>query len=109
MTLSETTHALREKLSRLEDGPSATGDWHRLGAAAARAIIAAQNEIALVQTDMLELVKAAPPDRRWYAAKEQLHQIRGLIEELRLIKLCAESRLFEIAAEQDQSSFRTAP
>ena len=107
-TLDTTVTSLNEKLARLEAGPSVAGDWHRLEAAAARGLIAAQNEIAGIQADMLELVKANPPDRRWYAAQARLHTVRGLMDDLRLVKLCAQSRLFEIEAEANQTDFRAA-
>jgi hypothetical protein len=42
-TLAASVQALRDRLARLEEGPAVVGDWHRLEAAAARALIAAQN------------------------------------------------------------------
>ena len=107
-TLESNEEALRDKLARLEEGPAVVGDWHRLEASAARALIGAQYELSAIQAEMLDSVRSSPPDPRWHARQRRLQDMREMMDELRLIRMCAQSRLFEIEAEASQTSFRDA-
>lgn len=96
---------LRERLEQLELGSAAIGDWHRFEARAARAMIHVQNEISLIQADLIDFVKAEPPDPRWYQQNSRVARLRETMDELRMLRLVAQGRIFEHEAEQQQSSF----
>lgn len=76
-TLAATVRVLRDKLAQLEEGASCPGDWVRLDVAVTRAALIARHEL----TD-----DAICCD-----------ELSDLIDELRYIKLCAESHLFELS------------
>ena len=77
-TLARTVRALSDKLAELENGVACPGDWVRLDVAATRAALAARHALA-------------------GACDIDCDELSDLFDELRYIKLCAESRLFEIS------------
>jgi hypothetical protein len=97
--------ALHEKLEQLEEGPSVVGDWHRLEARVGRMLIHAQNELTRLQRDLIDLVRVQPPDPRWAELRVQTRALRDGMEELRMLRLCAQSRLFEYEAADAQTEF----
>lgn len=109
MKLDDDLVALNDKLEQLETGPAVIGDWHRLEARAARLLIHAQNELTSVQRDLIDFVRAEPPDPRWYALQARARRIRDAMEELRMLRMCAQSRLFEYEAEDLQCDFANLP
>lgn len=111
MKLDDELAALNDKLEQLETAPSVIGDWHRLEARVARLLIHAQNELTAVQRDLIDFVRAEPPDPRWYELQAHARRIRDAMEELRMLRMCAQSRLFEHEAEDLQRDFSnlTAP
>lgn len=76
-TLAATVRVLRDKLAQLETGNSCPGDWVRLDAAVTRAALLARHDLCDDEIDCDEL--------------------GDLVDELRYIKLCAESHLFELS------------
>jgi hypothetical protein len=79
-TLAATVRVLSEKLAQLENGASCPGDWVRLDVAATRAAVLARYELGGLPEDAIDCGEPGE-----------------LIDELRYIKLCAESRLFELS------------
>jgi hypothetical protein len=77
-TLARTVRGLSEKLAQLENGTACPGDWVRLDVAATRAALAARHALGGV-------------------AEIDCDELSDLLDELRYIKLCAESRLFELS------------
>lgn len=105
MKLDDELGALHEKLESLEHGPAVIGDWHRLEARVARLMIHAQNELTSVQRELIDFVRAAPPDPRWHQLQSRAQWIRNAMEEMRMIRMCAQSRLFEHEAAEYQKDF----
>jgi hypothetical protein len=79
-TLAAAVRALGAKLAQLEHGPSCPGDWVRLDASITRAALVARHELCGACLDELD--------------RDQLDE---LLDELRYIKLCAESRMLGLA------------
>jgi hypothetical protein len=104
-TIHDDFKTLQQRLDQLEAGPAAIGDWHRLEARAARTMVAAQNEIAALQARMLDLVRAEPPHPTWLEAQARIRAIRELMDDLRLIRLSAQGRIFEHEAAATQHDF----
>lgn len=71
MRIADEIEALRDKLEQLEQGPAVIGDWHRLAARIARALICG-----------------------CAATREQ-------IAELRILRMCVESRAVELDEAED--------
>lgn len=105
MKIDDEVEALRSQLDMLEQGPAKLGDWHRLDARAARALIQAQHAIAVLQQDLIGFVRAEPPDPAWVRKQREAQQIREVMAELHIIRLCVESRILEHEAERNQSGF----
>jgi len=103
MKIAHELRALHEKLEQLEDGPSVVGDWHRLEARVARMLIHTQNELTGLQRDLIDLVRAEPPDPRWYELQARTRALRDGMQELRMLRLCAQSRLFEHEVAETQT------
>ncbi len=82
-TLAQEVEELNRRLATLERGPSVVGDWHRLDARAARALIRAQCE----RTALL----------------------RDLIDQLQMIRLAAQRRVFEHEAAACQRDVSNRP
>ena len=96
---------LHERLAQLEQGPAVIGDWHRLEARAGRALVHGQTQLARLQREMLELVRVEPPAPEWLALLSSVHAVRDTMEEVRIVRLCAESRILELQAEAGQRGF----
>ena len=80
-TLAAAVSALNEKLARLEQQTAACpGDWVRLDAAVTGAALEARHQLCDARPDECD--------------REALFE---LLDELRYIKLCAQSRLYELA------------
>jgi hypothetical protein len=77
MEVADELRALNEKLDQLEQGPAVVGDWHRFEARVARALICAHNQLLQSETRAL----------------------RDALEELQMLRLCAQGRLLEYEAE----------
>jgi hypothetical protein len=99
---------LHERLDALDDEPATLGDWHRLEARAARLLIAGQHELARVQGEVLARCASEPRSPNRHSCVQQLVRI---LEELRIIRLCAEGRILELQAEAVKCGFsdRLAP
>ena len=105
MNVVDELAVVHEKLEQLEEGPAVVGDWHRFEARVGRMLVHAQNELTRLQRDLIELVRAEPPDRRWHELQVQTRALRDAMEELRMLRLCAQSRLFEYEAASAQTDF----
>ena len=79
-TLTAAVEALTAKLDQLEHGPACPGDWVRLDASVTSAVVVARHELCGACLDALD--------------RERLDE---LLDELRYIKLCAQTRLFELS------------
>jgi len=79
MRLADELTVLREKLEQLERGTPVIGDWQRLEARVARALVAAGCELTVGEIDL---------------ERSDLDEI----EELRSLRLYAECRRFELEA-----------
>ena len=90
------------RLSVLERGPAVVGDWHRLDARAARMMIRAQYELTALQRDLIGFVRAVPPDPGWRQRRTDAQVLRDLVDELQMIRLAAQSRVFEHEAADAQ-------
>lgn len=53
MTLAQEVEELNRRLAALEQGPSVAGDWYRLDARAARAMIRARCELTSLQRELI--------------------------------------------------------
>lgn len=102
MNPADEVEALQQRLAQLEQGPAVIGDWHRLVARAARLMVCGQTQLARLQCEMIELVRTPPPDPKWFGLLSQVHTLRDSMEDVRLVRLCAESRAFELEAEAIQ-------
>jgi hypothetical protein len=80
-TLAATVRVLSEKLAQLEAGNSCPGDWVRLDVAATRVAVAARQALCGMPDDAIDC-----------------DELADLVDELRYIKLCAESHRFELSA-----------
>jgi hypothetical protein len=105
MALEDEVEELNSRLRNLEEGPAVIGDWYRLDAHVARTIIRAQYELTSLQRDLIELVRAVPPDPTWQQRRTAAQAIRDLVEELQMIRLAAQSRVFEHEAAVSQRDF----
>lgn len=105
MKLDDELAALHARLEQLESSNAVIGDWHRLEARVARLLIHAQNELTVVQRELIDFVRAEPPDPRWHRLQTHARRIRDAMEELRMLRMCAQSRLFENEAAESQSDF----
>ena len=79
-TLAAAVQTLTAKLAQLDQGPCSLGDWVRLDAATTSAALVAQHELRGTCLDE--------------CACDQLDE---LLDELRYIKLCAQTRMFELS------------
>ncbi len=105
MNLADELDGLHGKLAQLEQGDAVVGDWHRFEARAARALVRGQSQLAYLQRQMIELVRIEPPDPRWFGLLSNVHTLRDLMQEIRMVRLCAESRIIELQAEANQREF----
>jgi hypothetical protein len=80
-TLAATVRVLSEKLAQLEAGNSCPGDGVRLVVAATRVAVAARQALCGMPDDAIDC-----------------DELADLVDELRYIKLCAESHRFELSA-----------
>jgi hypothetical protein len=105
MGIAEALEELRTKLDALEAGPATVGDWHRLDARAARALIAAQHELAQVQREVRGPGEGVSSEPMWLGQHTRVCRVAQIIEELRMIRLCAEGRILELQAEAMERGF----
>lgn len=105
MNIAEELEGLHARLAQLEQGPAVIGDWHRLVARAGRLLVYGQTQLARLQREMIELVRIEPPEPKWFGLLSSVHTLRDWMEEVRLVRLCTESRLMEMQAESKQGDF----
>lgn len=102
MQLANEVETLRERFARLEEGASVLGDWLRLEARAARALIHGANQLLCLQREMLELGCDELPDPQWYSKRHVASAVVEAMDEIRVVRMCAQSRVFELEAKMAQ-------
>jgi hypothetical protein len=94
--------AVRVKVDELALSRATIDDWRLVDAQLFHAVVEAQQQVAEVQRQMLELAKSSQPSWCWFEKQAEMLELRETIDDLRVLRLCVKSRIFELEAGADQ-------
>lgn len=98
MSVVTEAEALREKVDELALGNASVEDWRLAGACLLHALVEGQQQIDHLQREMVALVKSSKPNWEWFQTHAALRSLRGILDELRVLRMCVQSRIYELEA-----------
>jgi hypothetical protein len=107
--IEEELEALRASVAELESRTTVADDWRRIEARAYLAQLGGQLQLTSLQRDMIDHVRAGRRDWSWQRTHVEVGRLVDKLNELRTLRTCAQSRVFEIEASQTQRAFSNLP
>jgi hypothetical protein len=104
MSLNDEADALRDKINDLALGPSTVEDWRLADARLFHALLEGQLEIQAKQSEMIALVKSSKPNWCWFEAHAAVRELREVLDDLRVLRMCVQSRIYELEAGATQAA-----
>ena len=98
MSLVNEAEALREKVDELAQDNASVEDWRLADARLFHALLEGQLEINRLQGEMITLVKSSKPNWAWFQTHASLRSLRSILDELRVLRMCVRSRIYELEA-----------
>jgi hypothetical protein len=105
--IEQELEALRESVAELESRKATADEWRRIEARAFLALLGGQLQLTSRQREMIDRVRARDADWSWRRTHEEVGRIVETLNQLRDVRTCAQSRVFEIEAVLAQRAFAT--
>lgn len=103
MEIVREARAIRESVSRLEHSAATTAQWRQLDARVFQLILDTQVQLVAEQRTTMERSLPRLRAGSWTRAHARVQQLVELLDELHLVRIGVQSRIFEIdAAERQQ-------
>jgi hypothetical protein len=96
MALIDEADALRDQVDELAMCAATLDDWRLVDARLSHALVDGKLEIASLQAEMVALVKSSKPNWCWFQTHSRLRELRELLEDLRVLRMCVQSRIYEL-------------
>jgi hypothetical protein len=100
--IEQELEALRASVAELESRSAKADEWRRIEARAFLALLGGQLQLTSLQRDMIDHVRARRRDWSWQRTHVEVGRLVDRLNELRSLRTCAQSRVFEIEAGQAQ-------
>jgi hypothetical protein len=102
MSWNEHADAVRARVDDLALSAASLEDWKRVDADLFGALVEVQRLVTELRTEMLELVKAETPSWGWVEKQRVMLELREAMDDLRVLRMCVQSRIFELEAGAEQ-------
>jgi hypothetical protein len=107
--IEQELEALRASVAELESRKTNADDWRRIEARAFLALLGGQLQLTSLQRDMIDHVRSRSRDWSWQRTHLEVGRLVETLNELRTVKTCAQSRVFELEATRAQRVFSNVP
>jgi hypothetical protein len=104
MSCRDEAEALRDKIDDLAQRSASVDDWKLLDAQLYHALVEGQIEINTLQSEMIALVKSSKPNWCWFQTHQSLRELREVLDDLRVLRMCVQSRIYELDAGANQAA-----
>lgn len=98
MKLEHEAEVLREHVDELALGCAGVEAWRLADARLFHALLEGQLEISTLQSEMVALVKSSKPNWCWFETHAGLRRLREVLDDLRVLRMCVQSRIYELEA-----------
>ena len=98
MTLYEEANALREQIDELARGSTSVEQWRIAEAAMTRVMREGRRHIEDLESEIETLCDSAQSCWRWVSASAELRELREALDDLLVLRMCMQSRIFELEA-----------
>jgi hypothetical protein len=88
--------SLRDKVDELAMCAATVEDWRLVDARLFHAMMEGQHEITALQAEMIALVKSSKPNWCWFETHAKLRELREVLDDLRVLRMCVQSRIYEL-------------
>ena len=102
MSWHDEADAVRVKVDELALTQATIDDWRLVDAQLFHAIVEAQQQVAAVQREMLHLARSSQPSWCWFEKQAEMLELRETMDDLRVLRMCVRSRIFELESGTDQ-------
>jgi hypothetical protein len=102
MRWNDEADAVRAKVDDLALSQATVEDWRLVDAQLFHALVEVQQEVTAVRCAMLDLVKSSRPSWCWFEKQAALLELRETLDDLRILRMCVQSRIFELEAGAEQ-------
>ena len=96
MNATEEAESLRDKVDELAMSAATLDDWRLVDARLFHAMVESKLEITSLQAEMIALVKCSKPNWCWFEKHSKLRELRELLDDLRVLRMCVQSRIYEL-------------
>src|SRR5688500_9167350 len=103
MSCRAEAEALRDKIDDLAQRSASVESWKLLDAQLFHALVEGQFEINALQGEMIALVKTSKPNWCWFQTHQSLRELREVLDDLRVLRMCVQSRIYELEAGASQA------
>ena len=103
MSWNEHANAVRARVDELALSEATVDDWHRVDAELFRTLVEVHQQVGALRSEMLNLVKSSQPSWCWFEKQQAMLELREAMDDLRVLRMCVQSRIFELEAGAEQS------
>jgi hypothetical protein len=98
MSWEDEASAVRDKIDELAMRQANLDDWRLVDAQLFHTLVEAQQHVANEQRAMLQLARSSQPSWCWFEKQAKLLELRETMDDLRVLRMCVRSRIFELEA-----------
>ena len=102
MSWNEHANAVRARVDELALSAATVDDWRRVDAELFRTLVEVQQQAGALRGEMLDLVKSSQPSWCWFEKQAAMLELREAMDDLRILRMCVQSRIFELEAGVEQ-------
>ncbi len=104
MSWADEAAAVRDRVDQLAMTQASLDDWRFADVQLVHALAEAQHQITTLQAEMVALIKSSKPNWCWFQTHATLREIREVMDDLRVLRLCVRTRIFELETSEAQPS-----
>lgn len=104
MSWEDEATAIRDRVDELAMQQADLDDWRLADLQLVHALAEAHHQVVQIQAEMRALVESSKPNWCWFEKHAAVRQIREVMEDLRVLRMCVRTRIFELEAGGAQPS-----
>jgi hypothetical protein len=98
MSWHDEADAVRIKVDELALSRATVDDWRLVDAQLFHALVEAKQQADKLHREMVEVAQSARPDWCWFEKRGEMLELREVMDDLRVLRMCVQSRIFELEA-----------
>jgi DNA repair exonuclease SbcCD ATPase subunit len=98
MSWEDEAATIRDRVDELAMKQATADDWRLADLQLVHALAEAQQQIATLQGEMVKLIKSSKPNWCWFRTHAEIREIREVMDDLRVLRMCVRTRIFELEA-----------